>query len=222
MVYETVLFDNDGVIAHRSDRAVIYDAIHRTFTEFGVTNPTDSHIQRLFRASLEDIMVVTTAYDLDPAAFWERRDRNVAQAQIELIQQGNKELYDDADVLAALPGQIGVVSNNQHQTVEYLLDHHGVTPHVDVTYGRKPTLTDLRRQKPAPHYLNRALTDLGADPTRTLYVGDSVTDILAARRAGIDAAFLRRSHRQELDLPVAPTFELDSLSEITQLAKPES
>lgn len=214
MSYEAVIFDNDGVLTHRVDGEVLYQAIERTFNEHGVADPPQQHVRRLFGVTLEDIMVVCSAHGLDPAAFWTRRDHNVADAQIELLQNGNKELYDDVDALYTLTGPVGIVSNNQHRTIESIIDHHELAPYVDVAYGRKPTLTDVRRKKPAPHYLNQAITDLGADRSSVLYVGDSVTDILAARRAGVDSAFLRRQHRRGVELPVAPTYEVTSLLDL--------
>ena len=214
MSYESVIFDNDGVLTHRSDPDVIYQAVEQTFTEFGVADPPNRHVRRLFGVTLEDLMVVCTAHDLDPASFWNRRDQNVAAAQIDLLHDGEKGLYDDADLLRTLPDPVGIVSNNQHETVKSVVDHYGLASHVDVAYGRQPTLTDLRRKKPAPYYLNQAITDLGVDRSSVLYVGDSVTDILAARRAGVDSAFVRRSHRHDVELPVPPTIEVSSLTEL--------
>lgn len=44
---------------------------------------------------------------------------------------------------------------------------------------------DVSEPKPDPQGLRIALDALGADPARTIYVGDSRSDILAARQAGI-------------------------------------
>ena len=44
---------------------------------------------------------------------------------------------------------------------------------------------DMREPKPAPEGLLTALTQLGATPDTTLYVGDSVTDAQAAAGAGV-------------------------------------
>jgi len=207
--YDAIVFDNDGVLARITEREAVREAIADTLAEFGVENPPQEHIERLFGVTIEDVMAVCSEYDIDPAAFWERRDRNVADAQIELIRAGRKDLYDDVAALDRLESPMGVVSNNQHETVEYILRHYGVDEQFHTVYGRQPTLEDVRRKKPEPYYLEQAIDDLGAD--RTLYVGDSPSDLVAARRAGADGAFVRRDHRVDTELPHTPEYEVRSL-----------
>lgn len=209
MNYDAVVFDNDGVLVRITEGPAVQQAIADTFAEFGVENPPPEHIDRLFGVTLTDLLDICSQYDLDPAAFWERRDRNIAAAQIELIEAGVKDLYDDVSVLHDLDVPMGVVSNNQHQTVKYVLDHYDLSDQFHTVYGRQPTLEDVTRKKPNPHYLQQALTDLAAEDA--LYVGDSPTDVMAARLAGVDAAFLRRPHREGATLPVEPTVEVPDL-----------
>lgn len=59
-----------------------------------------------------------------------------------------------------------------------------------------------------------ALLDVGVDPGDALYVGDSETDLVAAERAGSDAAFVRRSHCADVELDAAPTHEVATLTEL--------
>ena len=44
---------------------------------------------------------------------------------------------------------------------------------------------DVDRAKPDPGIVTKALDESGADPRRTVMVGDTVWDVLAAERAGI-------------------------------------
>jgi len=55
------------------------------------------------------------------------------------------------------------------------------------------------------------LSDLRADTA--LLVGDSESDVVAARNAGIDSAYIHRPHRDGA-LTVTPTYEIDSLSDL--------
>jgi phosphoglycolate phosphatase len=41
--------------------------------------------------------------------------------------------------------------------------------------------------------------------------------VLAARAAGLDAAFVRRPHREAYDLSVDPTYELDGLADLLDI-----
>jgi phosphoglycolate phosphatase-like HAD superfamily hydrolase len=58
------------------------------------------------------------------------------------------------------------------------------------------------------------MADLGIE--RPLYVGDSESDVEAARRAGVDVAFLRRTHNAERSLSVEPTYEVTSLHAVVE------
>ncbi|MFJ1811402.1 MULTISPECIES: HAD-IA family hydrolase [unclassified Streptomyces] len=65
----------------------------------------------------------------------------------------------------------------------HLLDTLGVLHHFDHVLGSD----EVARAKPAPDIVLRALELLGARPEDALMVGDAVTDIAAARGAGVDA-----------------------------------
>ena len=63
-------------------------------------------------------------------------------------------------------------------------------------------------KKPAPDGVNRIIDALGASRARTLYVGDSDTDLLTAQNAGIDCAWVswgyrRRDELGDLEVPYA-------------------
>ncbi|MFF9280083.1 HAD family hydrolase [Streptomyces griseosporeus] len=83
----------------------------------------------------------------------------------------------------ALGTRLAVTTNNSPLVVAKYLSSRGLTacfaPHI---YGRTQ---DLHLLKPDPHCLNRALRALGAAPASALMIGDSVSDYLAAREAGV-------------------------------------
>ncbi|PSQ14696.1 hypothetical protein BRC99_02630 [Halobacteriales archaeon QS_7_69_60] len=54
-------------------------------------------------------------------------------------------------------------------------------------------------------------------PGSALYVGDSGSDVVAAHRAGLDSAFLRRPHVRDAELPADPTHEVETLHEVAAL-----
>jgi phosphoglycolate phosphatase-like HAD superfamily hydrolase len=112
----------------------------------------------------------------------------------------------------------GVVSNNQRRIVASVLAAHGLQDLFGTIRARDPTLDSLDRKKPAPTYLEAAMADL--DIERPLYVGDSETDVLAANRAGVDTAFLRREHNADVSLSVDPTYEVTGLDEVVALGWP--
>lgn len=211
-MYDAVLFDNDGVLVELIEIDRIYDAVAETFAEFGV-EPSPDEIERLVGVSPEELARICRKHDLDADEFWRRRDANVSRVQREAVDAGEKSPYDDIDAVERIASSrpAAVVSNNQQTTVDHIVDSFGMS-FFDVCYGRQPTVESLRRKKPSPFYVERSLRELGVDDA--LYVGDSPTDVLAAERAGIDSAFVRREHRRDAELPTQPTYEVGSLHEL--------
>lgn len=215
MVYDAVVFDNDGILTEITDRDVLRAAAVDAFASFGV-DPSDGDLRAvLSQVTADGLEAVCARHDLDPAAFWRRRDTNYAEAQRREVLAGRKPLYDDVDAVGRIDVPKGIVSSNQHATIECILDHYGLREQFRTYYGRQPTVEDVRRKKPDPYFIERALADLGVDDA--LYVGDSEGDVVAARAAGIDSAFVRREHRRDYDLTAEPTHELDDLDALPEL-----
>jgi len=213
VTYDTVVFDNDGVLVGRTRFDVLTDATRETFESFGVSDPDSDHVEDMTVGATPDrVADVCAEYDLEPDTFWRERDRISSEAQQQEALEGRKTPYDDLHVLDDLDVAKGVVSSNQQATVDFLLEHFGVGEHFGAAYGREPTIQSLTRRKPNSHYIDRALADLDAE--NPLFVGDNESDVRAAQNAGIDSAFIRRPHRRNWDLNVWPTWDIDSLDDL--------
>ncbi|MFC7209733.1 HAD family hydrolase [Natronoarchaeum sp. GCM10025321] len=213
MNYDTVVFDNDGVLVERTSFEVLRDATHETFSQFGVTDMDADHVDSMtVGATPAQVDQICGQYDLEPERFWRARERSLSNAQKDEVRAGRKSLYDDVDMLPDLDVSMGIVSSNQQETVDFVLDHYDISHQFGAAYGREPTIESLNLRKPNSHYLDRALADLDADSA--LFVGDNESDIRAAENAGIDSAFIRRPHRTNWDLNVWPTWDIDSLEDL--------
>jgi len=211
--YEAVIFDNDGVLVEPTDTAVLVDAVVEAFDAFEVD------IDRsVARHTVENDTVPTDLahkHGIDPEAFWHHRELTASLAQQRHVRDGGKPVYDDVAALDRLNLPCAVVSNNQHATIEFLLAYHEL-PAFKTAYGRQPTLAGAAKRKPESDYIERSLSDLGVE--NALYIGDSEKDLIAAHRAGIDSAFLRRDHVADVELSTEPTVEVATLEElVTQL-----
>ncbi|RBI61702.1 HAD family hydrolase [halophilic archaeon] len=217
MTYDAIVFDNDGVLVEPPAEDVLVAAARDAFAEVGVESPDEHHVEAMVRGVTPDrLREVCDAYDLDPATFWRARDRTAAAAQRRELRAGRTATYDDVTALASLDRPFGVVSTNQHETVEFVLDRFEL-PEFETYYGRPPTIESLRRKKPNPHYLDAALADLGVSDA--LFVGDSESDVLAAANTGVDSAFVRRPHREGYALDAEPTHEIAGLDELPALVR---
>jgi HAD superfamily hydrolase (TIGR01549 family) len=219
VTYDAVVFDNDGVLTHPTPIDVLREATVDGFAAVGVEDPDPDHVDRMtLHVTPEDLQAASAAYGVDPEALWRQRDLAFSKTQVADMRDGRKPLYEDYDAVRGLDVPRGIVSTNQHRTIEEILDFHGIRSDFHAYYGREMEPASLRRKKPNSHYLDRALADLEADPERTLFVGDSNSDLAAAANAGTDSAFLWRDHREDYDLSATPDHELDTLHDLHDIA----
>lgn len=205
-----ILFDMDGVILEGpgTDPQIYADAADTALDDLGA-EPTPAQRADLRRHDLEDVRTHCDTLGIDAAAFWELKDGYASETTHDRIRSGERGIYDDIDAIGDLAGRtkIGLVTNNRHATAEFVADY--VPFEFDVVRGRRPTFDDYTRRKPNPRFLDDALAELGV--SGGIYVGDSRKDVTAGRRAGLETAYLRRSHNRDVDCADA-TAELESLS----------
>jgi len=216
--YEAVLFDMDGVIleGRGTDPAVHRRALDDVLTDRGLTVPDDHYdalgsdgYDEAFRAACASVGVDA------PTLFHEREMRSATRG-VARLAAGSRGLYPDVEAIDRLANHtsVGLVSNNYHPTVEFVVDHFRLSA-FGVARGRDLGLDGYQRRKPNPHYLNEVLDALGV--STGLYVGDRETDVLAAERAGLESVFIRRAHNAAVDLDVEPTVEIESLDALVSL-----
>ncbi|MYW67852.1 HAD hydrolase-like protein [Streptomyces sp. SID8379] len=94
----------------------------------------------------------------------------------------------------AMGARLAITTNNSPEVARRYLEGRGLSgcfhPHV---YGRTQ---DLTRLKPDPYCLHRALNAMGAAPASALMIGDTPTDYLASRAAGVEFLGYARNERK--------------------------
>src|SRR5690606_1113148 len=125
--------------------------------------------------------------------------------------------------------KVGLITNRRRDFLERelnLVDGTGWEDLFDVVVCG----TDVARRKPAPDMILHALTELGLPANEHCwYVGDSTTDVVAARLAGVtsifyngarwDQAWLDKIFPGTLKHPHRPDAVVPSIHEVTQLAR---
>lgn len=146
---------------------------------------------------------------VDPRACWRLKDEHASRLAHERIRSGEHGVYDDVAAIRDLVSthRSALVSNNRQATVEFVASYLDLD--FDVVRGREPTPGAYRRRKPRPDFIEAALAEL--EVAGGIYVGDRPTDVVAATRAGLEPAFLRRPHNRDVELPTEATYELTSL-----------
>jgi phosphoglycolate phosphatase len=138
-------------------------------------------------------------YDLDAASRWTLRTG---------AEECLRGLREEGLSLA-------IVSNIGRLAMDVTLRRLGVEGAVDLVLSRD----DVRLMKPDGEGLRRALDHFGLDPHEALFVGDSRTDILAARAAGVRVAIVTGGESDLEALGIDPPDHLvSSLTEIPSIA----
>lgn len=122
-----------------------------------------------------------------------------------------------AELLAACQATgrpVAIVSNNSAEAIHTYLKLYDLVGLVAHVQGRDPH--DPNLMKPNPHPLHQALTALDAKAAGAVLIGDSLTDIQAARAAGIRViAHANRPHKTtELAHADAVTTSMHRIAEV--------
>lgn len=119
----------------------------------------------------------------------------------------------------AVGARPAVTSNNSPAVVRAYLQGRGLLPCFQPhLYGRTG---ELRHLKPDPHCLHRALSAMGAAPSTALMIGDTPTDLEAARRAGVHfLGYARNEHKARLLEEAGARTVVRSLSDLLAALRP--
>jgi phosphoglycolate phosphatase len=221
--YDSLVLDYDGVLATVLDRDARTEACCRVAAEeFGdrAVTPERESVQTLSRSvAPETVRSMSEQLDTTPDTLWRFRDDMLATVLNDAATAGTKRPYPDVGALADLSVPLGIASNNQRRVVEHGLDEYGFRDRFETVHAREPRLESLENKKPEPTFLERAWEDLAT--SNPLYVGDKEKDVLAAERAGMDVAFMRREHNRNRTIEHDPTYEVSSLDAVASLVEPQ-
>ncbi|WP_233513377.1 HAD family hydrolase [Micromonospora craterilacus] len=119
----------------------------------------------------------------------------------------------------ALGVPVAVVSNNSAVAIEAYLTAHDLAAYVTPIIGR--AYANPRRMKPDPAPVLDAVRALGAAPGSCVLVGDSLSDIEAARAAGV-AAIGYANRPWKIDAFAAADIVITSMGDIAEALSPVS
>ncbi len=176
---KAVLLDLDGTII--DSVGVLVKSFKEAFRKFGLD--VDEEIIKGFigmprRVIAERILELCPGADVDSIlkerqrvyeATWRSETRLVPEAILFIKMAKKKGL------------RVALVTSSNRARVSALLDYFGIGELFDCIV----TADDVERGKPDPEPILKALECLGVELDEALFVGDSVYDEEAARRAGV-------------------------------------
>ncbi|MFI7299698.1 HAD family hydrolase [Streptomyces sp. NPDC050121] len=233
-VTETEAADLREVI--RQARVVLWDfdgPICRLFAGHSAESVAEGLVRWLEGRGLHGLLTESERESLDPHVVLRAVDRRhqgsdlvteleerLTQEELKATSKAMPTPYADPLIrtLRARGLRLAITTNNSPRVVDTYLDTRGLTscfaPHI---YGRTQ---ELRHLKPHPHCLNRALRAMGSAPDTALMIGDTPSDFLAAREAGVPFLGYARNERKEKALRGAgATRVVNSLEPVLQAAR---
>ena len=203
MKYELVIFDLDGTLLDTLDD--LTRAVNHALACQGFPLRSSAEVRRMIGNGIANTMRRAipdgSGEEASRQALVDFKDYYLSHVNVSTHPfDGIPALLDamgDAGILAA------VNSNKVDSATRALCEAH-LPGKLACILGELP---DLPRT-PAPDGALRIIRQLGANPRRTLYVGDGETDVQTAANAGIDCAWVawgyrRRSELGGLDVPHA-------------------
>ncbi len=178
--FDTIIFDLDGTLLNTLDD--LADSINSALERCGYPTHTIAEVRRFIGNGAE--MLVRRA--LAPVED-EQTVKSVLAAFGEIYAQNMKNKtapYNGINDVLALLKQHGikmaVVSNKPHFAVVPLIeDYFG--QYISTSIGADENTPE----KPDPTGTLKALTALGSEKARTVYIGDSNVDVFTAKNAGL-------------------------------------
>lgn len=220
MDYGSVVFDMDGVILdfEGDDFNWKYDAVREVLQERGI-DPSDYSRGEL------DVFLGDRGVDkciracrnlgLEPSDVWEAIAQETSKARIERVESGEFALFPEVrrtlERLEDMKLSLGVISNAPEEAVEAVITHYGLRSHFKFFRG-VTGFDDLTSRKPHPDHLRVAQAELKREPY--IYAGDAESDLIAAREAGMDSAWIRRN---DAKVDVSPDYEVKDLKEFIEV-----
>ena len=214
--FDTAVFDLDGTLVDSA--AELAGALDRLLAEYDLPPAGVEATKRMVGDGARLLLtrgLQQAGRTLTPEDFEVAFDRFLEIYERELSD--SSALYPGAraclDQLAEQGLKLGLCTNKPAVPTRQLLARLGLIDRFSAIVGGG----DTAELKPHPLPLLTVVERLGARPERTLYVGDSRTDLEAARAAGLPIALLPSGYGMEpvtlaeSDLPAATLVELAKL-----------
>lgn len=204
---DTVLFDLDGTIINTNE-LIISSFLHVLGNN--MENPlTREEIIPHMGLTLEQQLRNFTGLEEVSHLVKEYRDYNAIYHD-EMVK-GFPHVKEVIADLHAKGFKLGVVTTKMKPSTEKVLTLFGFLEYLDVIV----TVDDVKEPKPHPEPVLMAMEKLGADPERTIMVGDSPADIQAANAAGTTSVAVAWSLKgAEVLRKYDPDYVIDDMTEL--------
>ncbi|MFB6309732.1 MAG: HAD family hydrolase [Salinirussus sp.] len=186
--YDFWLLDLDGTIVD-VDQRYVREVMKQVGAEVGVSfDAAEAHA--LWYEAEPSRAAVLEAHGIDESTFW-RAYRRVENPS---ARAAATYVYEDAaSTLPSLDRPVGVVTHCQPRLVEAVFDRTDIGEWFDAVVCCGEEIG----WKPDPAPVERAVGDLGVTGGHGLLVGDALSDVQAAKNAGLEGVLVDRTGTTE-------------------------
>ncbi len=179
--FQTVLFDLDGTLLNSVD--LIVDSYHHTLAAHSLPPLTRTEILAGLGTPLYSVFGQWTD-DQAVIASWVATYREFNLAHHDSRASAYPGVVEMVRAIQASGRQLGLVTSKNRSGAQRGLNLIGLGESMQVIVGAD----DVTRPKPDPEPVLQALERLGANPSSTVFVGDSHHDVHSGRAAGVFTA----------------------------------
>lgn len=191
---KAIVFDLDGTLIHSVPD--MHTAVSRLLVEEGAVPLDEATVQGFVGNGLAKLVErVVDAAGLDPLRLDEMTGRTLAHYNA--VNGQKTALYpgvaDCLDAFANARRAMGICTNKPEAPARHILGLMGIEAHFSTVVGGDT----LPIRKPDPRLLLHTIALMEADPSETLYVGDSEVDADTAAAAGVPFALYTEGYRKQ-------------------------
>ena len=207
--YSAVVFDLDGTLADTA--ADVREAVVRALAAEGLP-PVDVASVRLMIGGGPRLLVERVLHRLHVATDDDLVERLTRSFHAEYLKQGSRLSALFPGVESTLKNlhsagiRVGLCSNKPDDLCRMLVEY------VDEIVGSSGGLP----RKPDPAPLLRVIERLGVAPGDALYVGDSETDVVTARNAGVDVMLVKHGYTLRAATQLGADGVIDSVADLVR------
>jgi phosphoglycolate phosphatase len=215
---ELVLLDLDGTLV--DSMPDLANSINKTLVEFSIAEREINSIRNWVGNGVEKLLHRAMTNDIDGAAEPELFDRaytsfmDTYRKNMCVMSVCYPGVREGIDYLKEKNIKLGCVTNKSGQFVGPILEKLGLMDDMSIVIAGDT----LAKKKPDPMPLLHAASVFEVDPKQSLMIGDSVSDVKAARAADFQIVCVSYGYNHGNDIrDTNPDAVVDSLADLPQL-----
>lgn len=200
-----LIFDLDGTIIDNYD-GYMELMLKRVGKDLGYDFKLKHAKELWYSIDAESRDAVIKSWGVNPDKFWTvfNRYENIDE------KLSSTYLHSDTSILKDLKMPKGIVTHTSYDHTDKLLKLVGMRPYFDPIIS----CTEDTGYKPSPLPIIYCVLDMKLGFDEVAYIGDTLSDMMAARNAGIKSIYINRFHRP---IRFKPDYEIDSMEKILEI-----